>query len=477
MWRDKYRKGQTVELPPAPEEGKAEGGGSPAGGASVHVAGESLLTILTQERERTGALVAQWLDQQREQASQQERLLQGLLEAQRRTIQDLRSDLGIVGDATGGAPSKVHFNPRVEKTASPSQNKGDDGPIRESTAGPAAEEAEERRAAEAAAALEAEGKAGGLEAEAEQPRCLESEVEELQKCENVMHWWKRASGLQTVAKWVSNYHKHPAGWGALLMVQGIPEVTGRLRSKVENYAIYSALFLSMSFGLLAEKPELVDTECLEDDYAGIAWWVCHLRYRLYFYGFGVGTAAHMLSIMLAMSFVNALNEAARDSDVYRMFARGQGYYATVRCQYAFRVGCVADLLAVVTASSYHIGWEAVVGTAVCAVYTLVQASRTAKLLFSNASIVDYWREDRGGKPDKDDPYDLQVPVGVFKETLRLNNKFFTSKVDGTGSTDSALWGPLQRAMRDGDVKGAARKGPANQAQGAQAGSAAVAAIF
>ena len=32
----------------------------------------------------------------------------------------------------------------------------------------------------------------------------------------------------------------------------------------------------------------------------------------------------MLSILIAMGFVNVLNEAARDSDVIRMFARGQG---------------------------------------------------------------------------------------------------------------------------------------------------------
>ena len=33
-----------------------------------------------------------------------------------------------------------------------------------------------------------------------------------------------------------------------------------------------------------------------------------------------------------MAFCNALNEAARDADVYRMFARGQGYLATVKVQ-------------------------------------------------------------------------------------------------------------------------------------------------
>ena len=39
-----------------------------------------------------------------------------------------------------------------------------------------------------------------------------------------------------------NYKKHPSCWAALLMMHGVPEVSGRLRAKVENYAIYSALF-------------------------------------------------------------------------------------------------------------------------------------------------------------------------------------------------------------------------------------------
>ena len=64
--------------------------------------------------------------------------------------------------------------------------------------------------------------------------------------DSILDWWRRCSGLHTVEKWVLNYRKHPAGWAALLMIHGIPEVTSRLRSKVESYAIYSALFLSFS---------------------------------------------------------------------------------------------------------------------------------------------------------------------------------------------------------------------------------------
>jgi len=42
--------------------------------------------------------------------------------------------------------------------------------------------------------------------------------------------WRACSGLHTVDKWVLNYRKHPAAWAALLMIHGVPEVTGRLRS-------------------------------------------------------------------------------------------------------------------------------------------------------------------------------------------------------------------------------------------------------
>ena len=54
---------------------------------------------------------------------------------------------------------------------------------------------------------------------------------------------------------------------------------------------------------------------------------------------------HFYSIILAMAFVNALNEAAREADVFRIFARGQGYLATFKCQQAFRVGAGFCMLA------------------------------------------------------------------------------------------------------------------------------------
>merc|ERR1712113_821849 len=125
----------------------------------------------------------------------------------------------------------------------------------------------------------------------------------------------------------------------------------------------------------------------------------------YVYGFAVGTSAHMLSILLAMGFVNALNEAARDSDVFRMFSRGKGFRATVKCQLAFRVGCIADYIAVAAAASAYITWaEAFVGGACLALAVTMTFRKTAELLFRSASIVKYWRTELGGKPDKNDPY-------------------------------------------------------------------------
>lgn len=37
-----------------------------------------------------------------------------------------------------------------------------------------------------------------------------------------------------------------------------------------------------------------------------------------------------------------------------------------------------------------------------------------RLLFSNASIVNYWRRELGGNPDEDDPFDLRVACDAFK---------------------------------------------------------------
>jgi hypothetical protein len=258
--------------------------------------------------------------------------------------------------------------------------------------------------------------------------------------DSVLDWWKKTSGLHTVEKWVKNYQKHPAGWAALLMIHGVPEMTGRLRSKVENYAIYAALFLSAAIPtmFIPWEPLVIcstadgDSRRLAkpkagssggDDYGTGTDWECEIRKRVFFYFLGAGIAAHMLCIMLSMSFVNALNEAARDSDVFRMFARGQGFKATVKCQMAFRIGAALDLISMLSAAHYFMGWEAIIFAIICVIVVLKIYFDTAGLLFRNTSIVKYWRQELGGNPDADDPYDLQLPVERFADRVEEGRKF------------------------------------------------------
>merc|ERR1712004_458261 len=109
-----------------------------------------------------------------------------------------------------------------------------------------------------------------------------------------------------------------------------------------------------------------------------------------------------------------------------MFSRGKGFLATVKCQMAFRIGCVADYIAVMAAVAYLIGWEVILLTAVLVAIVLKYFLGPAALLFNNASICKYWREELGGKPDKDDPYDLQVPVSIFDQHVKANASMFLS---------------------------------------------------
>ena len=59
------------------------------------------------------------------------------------------------------------------------------------------------------------------------------------------------------------------------------------------------------------------------DYNDYGKLLCELQIRLYFYSIGIAICCHVTSIMLAMAFINAFNEAARDCDIIRMFAEGK----------------------------------------------------------------------------------------------------------------------------------------------------------
>ena len=156
--------------------------------------------------------------------------------------------------------------------------------------------------------------------------------------ESFKAWYRKTSGMHSVQQWLENYDDHPYGWAALLMIHGTEEVCtcpswhyatplqfrlmiflgqvgSRLRSKVENYAVYSAVLLAASVVLLIDPNTIHETDELSTK-SGIVG-------RAYLYSMAFSVTCHIGCILLAMGFTNALNEAARDSDVIRMFAEGQ----------------------------------------------------------------------------------------------------------------------------------------------------------
>ena len=271
----------------------------------------------------------------------------------------------------------------------------------------------------------------------------ELEAEDLDELEDKLSAWLQCSGLHTVDKWVLNYRKHPSCWAALLMMHGVPEVSGRLRAKVENYAIYSALFLSCTIQAVMSPPDAM--QCSERDFdTKAASAQCEVTRRIAVYALLAAIAMHFYSIILAMAFVNALNETAREADVFRMFARGQGYLATFKCQQAFRRGAGFCMLAIAAVSLEYIGWDAVAWIAVLLAYVLYNFSKTSNLLFTTGSLVHYWREELGGKPDADDPYEIAPAVHVFKERVKfsrgvLGDEDFVDEDALGGKADGKLW--------------------------------------
>jgi len=177
---------------------------------------------------------------------------------------------------------------------------------------------------------------------------------------------------------------------------------------------------------------------------------CEVSRHIFYYTISFGIAAHVLTIVLAMAFVNALNEAARDADVYRMFARGQGFLATVKVQQAFRLGAISNIIAMVIIGETYLGLE-VVGLwtllfgCVFAVYM-----PTSKRLFSTASIVSYWRSELGGKPDKGDPYELDVPIACFRQRLTAATllEAASSSASARSETHEAVFGVSHEAGGD-----------------------------
>ena len=127
----------------------------------------------------------------------------------------------------------------------------------------------------------------------------DAHAEEIDEKEDKLAAWLQCSGLHTVGKWVLNYRKHPSCWAALLVLHGVPEVTGRLRAKVENYAIYSALFLSCTIAAVMDPPPAMD--CERRDFDGdYEKYRCEVAKRVAAYALIASVAMHFLAIILAM---------------------------------------------------------------------------------------------------------------------------------------------------------------------------------
>ncbi|GMI37451.1 hypothetical protein TrCOL_g11737 [Triparma columacea] len=224
-------------------------------------------------------------------------------------------------------------------------------------------------------------------------------------------WYRKTSGMHTVETWLDNYQKHPYAWGALIMIHGVDEVSARLRSKVENYAVYSAVLLSASVVLLV-MPEINDN-FLESH------WVFQ---RIFLYSMLVSVASHLTSILLSMSFVNALNEAGRDADVIRMFGEGQGYLATHKCNNAFSTGLFSLAVGILDMILINFTvWDmlACLAIGLSIMYKLIP---TSKKLFASSSLMFYWRFGRA--EDNEDPFDLRIPMERVRDKARISERMY-----------------------------------------------------
>ena len=85
--------------------------------------------------------------------------------------------------------------------------------------------------------------------------------------------------------------------------------------------MYSAVLLAATVVLLIDPNSLPDS-------SGSALTKEAVLARVYLYCIAFSVTAHIACILLAMAFANALNEAARDSDIVRLFAEGQVSFRT-----------------------------------------------------------------------------------------------------------------------------------------------------
>ncbi|GMI03956.1 hypothetical protein TrVE_jg9475 [Triparma verrucosa] len=236
--------------------------------------------------------------------------------------------------------------------------------------------------------------------------------------ESFTSWYRKTAGMHTVETWLSNYKRHPYAWGALIMIHGVDEVSARLRSKVENYAVYSAVLLSASVVLFAftEINQHFDT----------AHWILK---RIYLYALCVSVSSHMCSILLSMHFVNALNEAGRDADVIRMFGEGQGFLATHKCAQAFQMGLYALAVGVIDMIAINFEWFDGLACTIVGGIILFKLKGTSEKLFNSSSLVAYWRwgvgkdgEVGSRAVENEDPFDLLIPMERVTMKVGISNR-------------------------------------------------------
>jgi len=130
--------------------------------------------------------------------------------------------------------------------------------------------------------------------------------------------------------------------------------------------------------------------------------------RIYLYSLCVSVSSHLCSILLSMSFVNALNEAGRDADVIRMFGEGQGFLATKKCGDAFQIGLVALAVSIGDIIVINFKWYDGLACFVIVFFLLRVLKPTSDKLFGSSSLMFYWRFGRA--EDNEDKFDLRVPL-------------------------------------------------------------------
>ncbi|CAD7925320.1 unnamed protein product [Amoebophrya sp. A120] len=254
--------------------------------------------------------------------------------------------------------------------------------------------------------------------------------------DSTQDWYRKTAGMHTVQKWLENYQKHPYGWGALMMIHGTDEVCFRLRTKVENYAVYAALFLSASIVLILAPQDSVGSLCEKANSEKLRsegdpfWWVCHMQQRIYFYSLAGATCSHVLAILLAMAFINAFNEAGRDCDIIRMFGEGKGYLATVKCEKAFTYGLCLLFLALFDAVWIFLSIFDAVGLFLVLGFVCYYGvyKETVKLLFESSSIMWYWRWGRGHASGRD-PFVLSLPIERLQQKTAVSRLMHAQLVD------------------------------------------------